>query len=91
MFNREGGYKITFEVDLSAWSCSSGPPDGRGMFFPQSPEYEIALFGLGPILLGETHHESEPLPTEKSIPRGVCPLRPTKYLNVSSLLFYALT
>jgi len=84
-------WKITCEVGPSAWFCNSEPPDGLGTFFRQSSEYEIYLFGLDPILLAETHHESEQRPTEKSISQGVCPLRLTKYLNVSSLLVYALT
>ena len=82
---------ITCEVDQFASFCNSELPAGLGMFFRQFSEYETGPFGLGPILLGETHHESEPLPTEKSISRGVHHLPLTKYLNVSSLLFYALT
>jgi hypothetical protein len=82
--------RFTCEAGPSASFCSSELPDGPGTFCRQSSEYEIDPFGRDQILLGETLHESEQLPTEKSISLEVCRLPPKKYLNVSSILFYAL-
>ena len=81
---------FTCEVGPSVWFCSSELRVGLGTFCRQSSEYESDPFELDPILLGETRHESEQLPTEKSISQEVRLLPLKKYLNVSSILSYAL-
>src|SRR5437667_8612662 len=69
---RPGHESFICEVGPSAWFCSSELPHGPRTFCRQSSECENDPFGRGPILLGETRHESEQLPTEKSISPEVC-------------------
>jgi hypothetical protein len=57
----------------------------------QSSEFEIYPFLPSPTSLEEIHLESERPPIEKSISQEARLLLLRKYLNVSSILSYALT